>query len=461
MFRSVSVSVLLACGLAFAAFAGGSSHVGFRTDGTGRYPEAAPVLEWAPDKNVVWKTPMPAGSNATPVISGGRLFTCADPTSLICLNVADGRILWRRSSNYDELGSEAEAAGIRETMAKAAPIAKELAQAEQKMNRARNRLRKNRDDAALKKELADCRSRVGELREKLKPFEEYSMPKTQRANGYTSATPVTDGRMVYAAFGTGAVVCFDMKGERKWGKVLEKPPHEWGSSVSPVLIGDTLLVQYDRVWALDAATGREKWKQKVPWKWGTPVHVNIAGTDVIFTCQGNALRVSDGKVLASRIHGRKGLNYNGPVLDGDTLYYIQGDAKAYDVPGTFAEELEVRTVWQATIKKDRYYGCPLIHDGLIYAITQGQVLTVLEQATGTKVYEKKLSMRKATVYPSITLGGKHLFISNERGDTIVIEPGREYKEVSQNRLEPFRCCPVFKGTRMYIRTRKHLYCIGK
>ena len=45
--------------------------------------------------------------------------------------------------------------------------------------------------------------------------------------------------------------------------------------------------------------------------------------------------------------------------------------------------------------------------------------------------------------------------------TIVLEPGREYKEIARNTLETFRSTPVFEGRRMYVRTLKHLWCIGK
>ena len=52
---------------------------GWRADGTGKFPEATPPLEWAKDKGVVWKTPMPKVSNASPVVVGDKLFVLAEP----------------------------------------------------------------------------------------------------------------------------------------------------------------------------------------------------------------------------------------------------------------------------------------------------------------------------------------------------------------------------------------------
>ena len=61
---------------------------------------------------------------------------------------------------------------------------------------------------------------------------------------------------------------------------------------------------------------------------------------------------------------------------------------------------------------------------------------------------------------SITLAGKHLYVSSDNGSTIVLEPGREYKELARNSLETFRSSLVFEGKRMYVRTTKGLWCIG-
>jgi hypothetical protein len=54
-----------------------------------------------------------------------------------------------------------------------------------------------------------------------------------------------------------------------------------------------------------------------------------------------------------------------------------------------------------------------------------------------------------------------LYISSDTGNTVVLQPGREYKELARNKLEPFRSSLVFEGKRVYVRTAKNLYCIGE
>jgi hypothetical protein len=65
------------------------------------------------------------------------------------------------------------------------------------------------------------------------------------------------------------------------------------------------------------------------------------------------------------------------------------------------------------------------------------------------------------VYTSITLGGKNLYAGNEDGTVVIFEPGSAYKEVARTKLDKFRSCPAFEGTRIYVRTYKGMVCFGK
>ena len=118
-------------------------------------------------------------------------------------------------------------------------------------------------------------------------------------------------------------------------------------------------------------------------------------------------------------------------------------------------------LWQTEQEKDRYYASPLVHNGLIYAITQKSVFSVIDGKDGSVIRQKKLELGDGTVYPSITLAGEYLFVSNDNGQTLVLKPGAEYKEIAINKIEGFRSSPVFVGNRLYVRGLQHLYCIGQ
>lgn len=78
---------------------------GWLGNGNGVYKGCRPPIAWDYKKkmNVLWSTPLPYWGNATPAIAGDRLFVSMEPHTLICLNRADGRILWQRHCSIIDL----------------------------------------------------------------------------------------------------------------------------------------------------------------------------------------------------------------------------------------------------------------------------------------------------------------------------------------------------------------------
>ncbi len=431
--------------------------VGWRTDGTGKYPAAAPPMKWSADANIVWKTPMPSWSNATPIIVGNKLFVCSEPTTLVCVNLADGKIFWTRTNTYFDMLDAAGAAKAKSDNTKAEAISRKIAPLDLSRRRARRQLGKSPKDAELKEKIQNLNKQIRALKAEMKPFTKYRMPKAHKTNGYSSSTPVSDGKHVYVLFGTGVAACYDLAGNRKWIKLIEKPTQGYGHSASPLLVGDKLLVHIIGLFALDAKSGEILWQAKARQCWGSLVHAKIGRTDVVINSSGSVIRISDGEVLTNRLPG---LKYNTPIIDSDKAYFIQTKSEVFKLPKDASEKISRRPLWRATLKKDRYYASPVLHQGLVYAVTQGSIFSVIDSKDGSVVYTKNLRLG-GKPYPSITLAGKYLYVSSDNGRTVVLKPGREYEEVARNRLETFRSSPVFRGKRLYIRGYKNLWCIGK
>jgi hypothetical protein len=124
-----------------------------------------------------------------------------------------------------------------------------------------------------------------------------------------------------------------------------------------------------------------------------------------------------------------------------------------------------------------FVGSPLFVNGLIYQLSQGGGLMVHDAATGQVAYRKVLPLHPKTEYwnwagcsASPTLAGKYIYLMDNQGTTIVIEPGRKYKQVATNVIEQLSkdgkqdqnlATPFFEGSRMYYRAQGFLYCIGK
>ena len=439
---------------------------GFRVNGQGRFPGATPVTEWSKTKNVVWHTEMPNFSNGSPVLSGDRLFTCSEPTTLICVNLADGKILWQKSNNYSDIltGSE-DQVKIRDARSQADGMNARWFAKMKERDEAEWAAYKNKNDSALKARVENLKNEVAAIHQELEQASNLVLPKVRIENGYTSATPVTDGKYIWAVFGTGVVVCYDRDGKKIWGRKIDTPcDHmDWGSCVSPVLAGKVLLVQYNTIFGLDAATGKELWKGKDVWKQphdhmlelGTPVLDKIGDQYTAYTCKGSGVNASNGEEPVSGLKSNIG---NSPVLQDGVLYFISDKSVAYKLSRNPADKPE--KLWDGEpVEPGACYASPLVHDGLIYALHGNGKLFVLDAGTGKKIYTQKVL--SGTAYCSPTLAGKYILLGSDNGKMVVIEPGREYKEVAQNELEPFRSTPVFSGSRMYVRTLKALYCIGK
>lgn len=446
----------------------GQAPIGFRTDGTGRYLAADPPTEWGPDKNVVWKIPL-TQSNAIPVILGDRLFTCAEPCVLLCVNKADGKILWRGESFYKEIiPTEAEKKQIEIERQQSEALKRQQTE----LSKERSQVRKQEKDGSLSKEEAKKRYRtlqardekLREQRKALTTLNRYTEPGKgiggfHPTGGYTSPTPVTDGKYVYVLFGNGLAACYDLAGKRRWLKLIEHPTAAYGHGASPVLVKDRLLVHLDQLVALDTRDGREVWRTKLPPNHGTPAHVRLGEDDAVFTPTGVLVRVRDGAILA---RGLGSCGPNSPLVQGGKVFWVHGQARCYDLPATSDVPTKWPLCWKSNVKGSGYwFPSPVLHDGLIYALGGNGILTALEADTGKTVYEERLEFGSGHCYPSLALAGKYLFASSDNGTTFVIEPGRTFKEVARNRLETFRSTPVFEGRRMYLRTVKHLWCIGR
>jgi hypothetical protein len=125
------------------------------------------------------------------------------------------------------------------------------------------------------------------------------------------------------------------------------------------------------------------------------------------------------------------------------------------------------------------YASVLVHDGLLYALRGEGKLWVYDAKTLGVVYRQQLDVEAYRDYdhpgvtPSLVLAGKRVFAFDNQGTCIVLEPGRQFRQVARNRIatcvarrwvldpdEIFQSAPIFEGGRMYLRGEQNLYCIG-
>lgn len=91
----------------------------------------------------------------------------------------------------------------------------------------------------------------------------------RNVNSPAAASPATDGTNVYVFFERNGLLSYDTTGELRWQTELEPFQIAYGMGTSPVLAGDTLLLQADHdgasfLLALDKDTGEELWRTERP-----------------------------------------------------------------------------------------------------------------------------------------------------------------------------------------------------
>jgi hypothetical protein len=105
---------------------------------------------------------------------------------------------------------------------------------------------------------------------------------------------------------------------------------------------------------------------------------------------------------------------------------------------------------------------PILHDGLLFVVPSDvPEYCVLDQRTGEIVLKKDLEVATSFT-PSLALAGGHLFLSNDKGETLILEPSRKFTKLRHNELPEGSCAsPVFSGSSIFLRGGEGLYRIGR
>src|SRR5262245_39117945 len=103
-------------------------------------------------------------------------------------------------------------------------------------------------------------------------------------HGYSSSTIASDGKHLFVFFGKSGVYCLDLDGKEVWHASVGNSATGWGSSNSPVLYKDLVIVnasiESNSLVALDRETGKEVWRTKgIRSSWNTPVLVDVPGKE--------------------------------------------------------------------------------------------------------------------------------------------------------------------------------------
>jgi len=440
--RNLWISLALSC----AIFIGSGRSVaedwpGWRNDGRGISAEKNLPLTWSENKGVKWKTPIPGAGHSSAIVWGSRVYVSTavaeDPNvesfrggvymggdrrkpdesqyeyMVLCLDAEQGNVLWSKA----------------------------VATAN---------------------------------------------PRTRRhtKNTYASETPVTDGKYIFVSFGSAGLYCLDFEGSVVWNRDLGvvRVRTGWGTGASPVLFRSTVIVNCDNdddsyIAAFDKVTGDRVWRtaRKEGASWGTPFLFETDSRTIVVTNASRRMRGYDaatGKLLwecagGSMItvpspvatRGLVFLSSGHNLLPNRPLIAVRPDASG-DITPARGQSSSQGVVWSLR-SAGSYVPSPVAVEEYLYVPQDKGSLTCYEALTGKVVYEGRQLGVRNTITASPVAGDGRIYVQTEDGDCYVVKQGPEFEILAVNKLDEIFCAsPAVSAGRIYLRGRKHLYCIG-
>jgi outer membrane protein assembly factor BamB len=293
---------------------------------------------------------------------------------------------------------------------------------------------------------------------------------------FASNSPVTDGKHVYAFFGSRGMYCFDMKGNLVWEKdfgVKMRMRMAFGEGTAPVLSGDRLVLVYDHegdsfIVALDRTSGKEIWKVNRDEKsnWSTPLVVEYGGRKQVVVSASKKVRSYDletGRLIWEC--GGLGANTIPQPVRQDGLVFVMS---GYRDPMLMAIRLgregdltgSDAIVWSQT-KGNSYTPSPVIFDNKLYALTDNGMVSCYDARTGEPYYHQ-VRLPKTYNFKSSPVGANgKLYLASENEDVIVLRMGEKFEVLATNTMpdQVFIATPAITGGEIFLRSKSRLYCI--
>src|SRR3989442_683700 len=224
-------------------------------------------------------------------------------------------------------------------------------------------------------------------------------------NSHASATPATDGRRVYASFGTHGLAAFDFDGKIVWHRKLGDLRNYHGSAGSPVLYKDRVFIYQDHdgsstlrsfVAAFNARTGAVIWKKDRVESvgWGTAIVINAGGRDELIVSGQQKVYAYDpdtGTELWT-VRGNTFEVIPTPVVGHGLVFCSSGRAgPTFAIrPGGKGDVTAPHVAWSSP-RGSPFVPSAIIHDALRYMINDMQtILTVLDPNSVKPLYQERL-----------------------------------------------------------------------
>ena len=302
-----------------------------------------------------------------------------------------------------------------------------------------------------------------------------AIPESEYGSGGMAApSPTSDGKHLFALFGTADLVCLDFDGKPIWIRSLGDEHgafrNRWGMSSSPLIVGDTVVVQVDHwgqsyLLAVETKTGKTRWKtnRDANVNWTSPVLANVKGKQQIIASGTHLVKgydAADGKELWT-VKGLQQQCIPTPIVADGFVYAVsgrKGNSLKIRLDGATGDLTNSHVVWRKP-RGSPFTPSGVVYDGRYYLIDDDGLGTCLDAKTGSDLWQERMGGRYRA---SLTAGDGKIFFTSMEGIVTVVKASEEFEVLSKNKLdEGIQASPAFAKGRIYLRGEKHLWCVGK
>jgi outer membrane protein assembly factor BamB len=403
-------------------------------EANGTAPRAEPPITWDDTTNIKWKVGLPGRGSATPIIWGEQVFIVT-------------------AINTERSAAPADVPQVNTKLEKKtkAPL------------------------AYYRFDVLSFDRTTGKLRWRQTAAEKVPHEGHHPSHSYAAGSPTTDGRRLYVSFGSFGIFCYDLDGKLLWQRDFGRLSTRlgWGEAVTPVVHGDSLLLNWDQeadssLICLDARTGQDRWRAARDEKssWNTPLVVEHKGRSQVIvngTKRARAYDLDTGKLLWE-CGGMTTNAIPSPVAGPGVAYCMSGyqGAAAVAIPLDSSGDLGTTGPVRWRIGKGMpYVPSPLLAgERLYFTQANSAVWTVVDTKTGTIVLDRERLPGVTTFYASPVAAAGRIYLVDRAGTTLVLRQSDQLEVLATNKLDdPVDACPAAVGKQLFLRGERYLYCI--
>jgi hypothetical protein len=283
--------------------------------------------------------------------------------------------------------------------------------------------------------------------------------------GWSSPTPAVYQDSLIALFGNGVIARVSRDGTPVWTDWLGEPASpmqgwEWGTTASPVVSGNLVLVPYGRLRALSLEDGSERWSDSEPWDHlGSPAIVKVAGEDYVVTPGGRILRVSDGSLVAENLAK---VFYTAPLVLENRVYWVGENPDSELGKEAICVELlpgpggriQTRELFRTALPiHQRLFSTPVFAGSQILITSESGAILMMSSTSGEST---KLDISvEGPVMATPVVQGQYGYVASYYGSLTAV-PFDSNSPVVEWRTPPSTSSPVFEGDQIYLRTHDSL-----